>query len=198
MLKFSDLPDYILAILYKLRIKSGPNKYSINDIVKFLGFELDTSELQEIGKYLEAKGFVELEFIYGDILAQIKPQGMMEYESKSDNVKYLPTFQEFLGEREKLNKIEDVVGILNSSTVEKSKKAVFEEIDRIKKEVDNIYPDHSDLDADLEIIQMEIKKSKPDYNSLRIKISALEDLDYKLKTLLKGLKSMLNFVDFSY
>src|SRR5688572_16780642 len=92
-LKYATLIDYVLVLLNNLRIKK-PNTYvSLIQLLKVMDQNVSFSEIQELGKYLEAKAWAKIITPIGDVRAQITTNGIIYLEAKDE--KFFSAYEEF-------------------------------------------------------------------------------------------------------
>jgi hypothetical protein len=183
MLKYKDLYDYIISVLYSLKRKNQIGFFSLREIIINLDYPATPNEIFEIGKYLEAEGYVKADFRLGDVFVEITPQGIIYIENKEEN--FFPTFEEFLNQKSEKNQIEKIVSKLSSKSIHESKKPIIEKINLIIKYLGSVNAlKNSDLHIDAKILKLELEKEKPDKEIITIKIMNLETL--------KGLRQQAN------
>lgn len=175
MLKYKDLYDYIIGVLYSLKRKSQTGFFSLREIIENLDYPSTPNEIFEIGKYLEAEGYVKADFRLGDVFIEITPQGIVYIEDKEEN--FLPTFEEFLKQKNEQAQVDKVATKLSSKAIHDSKKPIIDKINAIIKYLGSVKAlKNSDIHIDAKILKLEIEKENPDKEVISIKIMNLETL----------------------
>lgn len=173
MLKYKDLYDYIVGVLYSLKKDKKTGYYSLREIVENLEQPSTPSEIFEIGKYLEAEGYVKADFRVGDVFIEITPQGIVYFEDKS--AEFITKFEEFVKQKNNQEKVDKVASKLSAESIQKSKKLVLEKIETIIKHLESAKEiNHPDVLIDAKILKLEIEKENPDNEVVTIKIMNLE------------------------
>lgn len=173
MLKYKDLYDYIIGVLYSLKKAKKTGYYSLREIVENLDQPSTPSEVFEIGKYLEAEGYVKADFRVGDVFIEITPQGVVYFEDK--NVEFITKFEEYVKQKNNQEKVDKVASKLSAESIQKSKKLALEKIDSIIRHLEASKGSmHSDILIDAKILKLEIEKENPDNEVVTIKIMNLE------------------------
>lgn len=175
MLKYKDLYDYIIGVLYSLKRKNQTGFFSLREIVENLDYPSTPNEIFEIGKYLEAEGYVKADFRLGDVFIEITPQGIVYIENKEET--FLPTFEEFIKQKNEQAQVDKIASKLSSKSIHDSKKPVIDKINVIIKYLGSVKAlKNSDLHIDAKILKLEIEKENPDKEVISIKIMNLENL----------------------
>lgn len=175
MLKYKDLYDYIIGVLYSLKRKGQTGFFSLREIVENLNYPSTPNEIFEIGKYLEAEGYIKGDFRLGDVFIEITPHGIVYIENKEDN--FLPTFEQYISSKNDQAHVDKVASKLSTQSIHDSKRPIIEKINGIIKYLASIKAlKNSDLHIDAKILKQEIEKDNPDKEVITIKISNLETL----------------------
>jgi hypothetical protein len=175
MLKYKDLYDYIIGVLYSLKLKKQTGFFSLREIVENLDYPSTPNEIFEIGKYLEAEGYVKADFRLGDVFIEITPQGIVYIENKDDT--FMLTVEEFLKEINDQDQVDKIASKLSTKSIHDSKKPIIEKINGIIKYLGSVKAlKNSDLHMDAKILKLEIEKENPDNEVISIKIMNLETL----------------------
>src|SRR6476660_213793 len=80
-IKYTERYDFIVGTLYTLKTKGKYGYFSLKQIIQALDFPYNFDEIFQIGKYLEARGFVNAIFIIGDVQIEITPSGIIYWET---------------------------------------------------------------------------------------------------------------------
>lgn len=175
MLKYKDLYDYIIGVLYSLKRKGQTGFFSLREIIENLAYPSTPNEIFEIGKYLEAEGYVKADFRLGDVFIEITPQGIVYIENKEEN--FLPTFEEFLKQKNEQAHVDKIASKLSTKAIHDSKKPIIEKTNAIVKYLASVKAlKNSDFHIDAKILKLEIEKENPDKEVITIKIMNLETL----------------------
>lgn len=175
MLKYKDLYDYVIGVLYSLKRKNNTGFFSLREIIENLAYPSTPNEIYEIGKYLEAEGYIKADYRLGDVFIEITPQGIVYIESKEEN--FLPTFEQYVIEKSNQDHVDKIASKLSNKSITDSKKPIIEKINLIIKYLSSIKAlKNSDLHIDAKILKLEIEKERPDREIISIKIMNLEQL----------------------
>jgi len=175
MLKYKDLYDYIIGVLYVLKRNSQTGFFSLREIVENLDYPSTPNEIFEIGKYLEAEGYVKADFRLGDVFIEITPQGIVYIENKEET--FLPTLEVYFKQKNEQAQVDKVASKLSTTSIHDSKKPIIEKINVIIKYLSSVKAlKNSDLHIDAKILKLEIEKENPDKEVITIKIMNLETL----------------------
>lgn len=175
MLKYKDLYDYILGVLYSLKRKNQTGFFSLKDIIQNLDYPATPNEIVDIGKYLEAEGYIKSDFRLGDVFVEITPQGIIYIENKEET--FLPTFEEFVKQKNEQAHVDKIASKLSTTSIHESKRPIIEKINAIIKYLGSVKAlKNSDQHIDAKILKLEIEKENPDKEVISIKILNLEQL----------------------
>lgn len=172
MLKYIDLYDYILGVLYSLKRKNENGFFSLSEIVSNLDYPATDNEIIDIGKYLEAEGFVKAEFQLGDVFLEITPRGIIHIETKE--AQFLPDFEAFIEKKKLEKKFEHIASKMTKKSIDKSRKPIIERVNQVISYLNEqkAYK-HSDGHSDAKILKLELQKIQPDREVLMIKLENL-------------------------
>ena len=175
MIKYKDLYDYIVGFLYALKRKNQTGFFSLKDIIINLDYSSTPNEIIEIGKYLEAEGYVKADFRLGNVFVEITPQGIVYIENKEAN--FLATFDQYLEQKKNQTQVDKVASKLSLKSIQDSKVPIIEKINSIIKYLSSVkILKDSDILMDAKILKLEIEKENPDKEIISIKILNLEHL----------------------
>ena len=175
MLKYKDLYDYIVGVLYSLKRKNHTGYFSLRDIIINLDYPSTPNEIVEIGKYLEAVGYVKADFRLGDVFVEITPRGIVYIENKEAD--FLPTFEQYLEQKNGQAQVDKVASKLSNKSIHNSKLPIIAKINVIINYLGSVKVlKNSDLHMDAKILKLEIEKENPDKEIISIKIFNLEQL----------------------
>ncbi|TDX02191.1 hypothetical protein [Dinghuibacter silviterrae] len=191
MLKYKELYDYIVSVLYELKRKGQTGFFSLSEIVDNLNYPATPSDIYDIGKYLEAEGYAKANFNLGDAYVEITPQGIVYIENKEES--FLPTFEEFLQKKAKHAEIGKVASKLSDKSLVKSRKPIVEKISNIVQYLNShaVYR-NSDFHKDAKILKLEIEKINPDKEVVIMKLINLE----QLSTIKQQTNEVRDFIDY--
>jgi Mn-dependent DtxR family transcriptional regulator len=175
MLKYKELYDYILGVLYSLKRKKESGFFSLKDIIESLGYNSSPSEVFEIAKYLEAEGYVKISSSLGDVFVEITPNGIVYIEEKDEN--FMSTFEEFLKKQQLERNFDRIASRLSKSKIQQSRKTIIDKVDQLIKYLNahKIFK-KSDIFTDMKILKLELQKTDPDKEVVSIKVAKLETL----------------------
>ncbi len=185
-LKYSTLIDYVLATLKQVR-EERPNKYlSLIRLLEIFQYQSSISDIQELGRYLEAKGWAKLLILIGDVRVQITTRGVLYVEEKDNGF-----FEEFAKFRQQIREeTPDDDRILKLFNEDEDPK--YRILELLRKVIEDIRRkgDSPDLVKDAEIISLEIQKTTPDLKIVGSKLDTLTSLSY-LSSQVQELKDFL-------
>lgn len=176
-----ELNNQIIAYLYAIDKKTKSNmsqSFSLRGIIQSLGETINAEKLRDTARYLDAKGYMNANYILGDILVSITTNGIIYVEEQLDEVvtRIEPTIENQVKKQE----------------VDELRKPVFALLSSLKKSVSQRYGKKTDLTKDIDIIKLELEKFEPDTEVLNLKTNQLERMVHDDYT--RELKYMLNLV----
>jgi hypothetical protein len=185
-IKYTELLDYILALLKMIR-KSNPDDYvSLTSILKMFQRKMSFNELVEIGKYFDARGWARAVFILGDVKLQILTAGLVHLEENGPM--FDADFTSFLSSLSEGRDSNMFVEITKGEEDPKNK--ILSLIDELVKKIRDKEGAGVDIIKDLEIIKFELTKLYPDFKLIEIKLDRLSNIPYIL-TEIQRLKDYL-------
>ncbi|MCP4353328.1 MAG: hypothetical protein GY795_48375 [Desulfobacterales bacterium] len=170
-INYRELLDIILHILYRLKFEHKKKSYhSLSDIINGLDYPLDITDIYEVGKYLEAQGFIKAEFEFGDVFAEITSSGMIyvEEELQFDGKLKNET------KADRLSKIIDSVSQYDEDYILEFRKPLINEINEMKNILKKRRQGSSDIGKDIDILKIEMEKNNPEMDILEIKLNNIE------------------------
>jgi len=169
-LNYRELLDIILHILYRLKFEREKSYHSLSDIINGLDYPLDITDIYEIGKYLEAQGFIKAEFEFGDVFAEITSYGMIyvEEELQFDGKLKNET------KADRLSKIINSVSQYDEDYILEFRKPLINEINKMKNILKKRRRGSSDIGKDIDILKIEVEKNNPEMDVLEIKLNNIE------------------------
>ena len=189
MLKYKEMYDYVLGILYTLKRKKQYGYFSLNDIISHLDTISKHSEIYKIAKYLEAEGYVKTSTSPGDVFVEITPSGIIYIEEKDEN--FMSSFESFLEKQELKQQIEKIASKISNTKIKESRKPIIDKINQIQKYLNS----HKilkkfDVYTDVKILKFELQKKNPDKEVISIKLSNMGEIS-ELKNQSSELKEYL-------
>ncbi len=160
-MKFRELLDKIVFILYKLKSERGTDYYNLNKITEMTGYHSDLSETINIAKYLEAKGYIKIIAEFGTMFAKITHAGSVYVE---DNNLYAE-IENFDYNAVPIYKQDDYLQI---------RKPILDIIKKMKKLVLKNKKIKSDAAKDIYILQLELSRADPNMEIIELKLRDLE------------------------
>ena len=177
-LKYSDTVDYALNTLRFIREKAGisGNRYlSLYDVIDFLRFNFSYSQIIEIGKYLETRGWAKILYLIGDIKAQITASGIVHLESKGNE--FEAQYEEYI--RHEVGKNNTQLDFLVFGDGNRdSKQRVYSHIEEILAKIAKKEGRETDSYNDIEIVKLEVQKNNPDLRLIEMKLNQLNNISY--------------------
>ena len=173
-IKYTTLIDFVLVLLRNLR-KARPNTYtSLVQLLKVMGQGVSFSEVQELAKYLEAKGWAKIIKPLGDIRAKIKTSGIVYIEEKpaAFNDEY-EAFKKVVTE----GKVEKDLTVKLYEEQDDPKQFLFSLIDKLKAKIIESSGEN-DFSKDVDIIKLEMSKLTPDFRLIEVKLNGLINLNF--------------------
>ncbi len=176
--KYSKSLDMALRVLYNLKSDKGDNYYNLNQIIHNLDPAFSRSDMLEIGKYLEAQGYIKAEFKFGEVFANITSSGMVHIE---DNP-----------QEKDLSNLSGKVSSYDEQSEEELKKPIFALLDKMESILKKKRLNSTDIGRNLSIIRIELERENPDIDIIDIKIKSLED-KYFLRKYAQLIKEIFDF-----
>lgn len=189
-LKYTTLLDYIIKILKMVKV-SSPNSYvSLVSLLKYFSYNASIGEIQEIGKYLEARGWAKIVFLLGDVRAQITTAGLVYMEEK-ENEQFNREFLDFFADAIKgKDPKEAIIQIFSEQESGDPKKNILELLEKVEDKIKERQGD-IDLLKDVQVIKLELSKVTPDFKLIEIKLNGLTQLAF-VSSEIQELKDYLN------
>jgi len=173
-LKYSALIDYVLMTLNYVR-RHRPQAYiSLPLLMEIFEHNASFSEIVELGKYLEARGWAKAIYPLGDVRVQITTSGVLYLEDKEPGL--IEEYEKFRDEKNSKSPDGEIYIKLYKED-DNPKERLLILIEKIKDKI--IKRDgNNDLVNDLEIIRLELTKITPDFNLIESKLNTLSQLSY--------------------
>ncbi len=163
-MSYRELLDIVLNLLYKLKFQRGGRFYSVSDIVNSLNYPLDLTDIIEVGKYLEAQGYIKAEYVFGDVFAGITSSGIVHIEERLEET---PKTDEFSNLIEKISEYDE-------NSILRFRKPLYRLIDKMKTILKNKKRGKTDVGKDVDILKLELTKINPDMEIIEQKILNIE------------------------
>ncbi|HAO20520.1 MAG TPA: hypothetical protein DCQ37_08675 [Desulfobacteraceae bacterium] len=160
-MKYMELLDNVIFILYELKKTKGINWYCLNNIVELLNYDSKISEVNEIAKYLEAQGYLELMSEFGMIFVQITSAGLV-YVEKNQIQRDLKDIDL------------DKVNIYNEDDYFLFRKPLLDIVKKMKSILTKNKKGKADIGKDVEILKLEISKINPNKEIIELKLYDLK------------------------
>ena len=191
MLKYKELLDYIVGILYELKLKQKQTGFfNIKPILASLKYPASVSDEQEIAKYLEAKGYVKGLYHLGGVSIEITPRGIIYIEE--ENLEILQKLDGYISDIEAKAISEEELSNPSPEQIVKVRKHIFELLDKTLEKVKiDFGPKGYDLEKDLSILKIELEKRNPDTEIIGSKLNTLSSID-SIRSFYKELVGTLN------
>ncbi len=165
-MKFRELLDKVVLVLYELKSERGMGYYNLNKIIEKIGYPSDLSEMNKLAKYLEAKGYIKIKPEFGTIFAKITHAGLVYVEDNNLT----------------LNKLEihfnvDDAPIYNEDEVDylKFRQPLLDIIKRMKNLLTKNKKGKTDVGKDVDILKLEMSKINPNNEIIEFKLRDLEN-----------------------
>jgi hypothetical protein len=170
-LRFVQLYDHVVGTLYHLKLKNRHGFFSLKKIlIDILEYPATADDVFQIGKYVEAKGFVKALFYLGDVLVEITPVGVIHWERD-------PNIATSFHSEISIQKIEDQSTHLQmESDTLAIRGEIFEKVNAILGFTDRIKDQDPDIHLDARIIDLEFHKIKPNHELLLNKLFSIDRL----------------------
>ncbi|MDM8523319.1 hypothetical protein QUF80_08105 [Desulfococcaceae bacterium HSG8] len=197
MLKYRELYDYILGVLYILKRQKQYGFFSLKDIVGNLGARSVSRELYGIAKYLEAEGYVNTLPSLGDVFVEITPSGIIYIEEKDEN--FIQIFEKFIEQQKSELQFEKIASGLSKTKTEASRKPIIAKVSHIISYLNsNKILKKSDINADVKILKLELQKTDPDKEVISIKLSKMAELSELRNQSLELREYLDGYIDTAY
>ncbi|PIX32813.1 MAG: hypothetical protein COZ21_05065 [Bacteroidetes bacterium CG_4_10_14_3_um_filter_31_20] len=175
-IKYTDLLDYILLVLKIVRDRKPKFFVSLVSLMRVFNYNTSFGEIQEIGKYLETRGWINAIFILGDVRIQLTTSGVIYIEEKHIEIK--EKYDKFIIEfRKEKTEEQLLVDVFSEQDTNEAKKPIFELIEKalVKMKEKGI---DLDFTKDLEVIKVEVSKNFPDLRLIGIKLNRLASIPF--------------------
>lgn len=174
-IKYSQILNYILLTLFDIR-KNGSNIFvSLPSLLNILEYSAHFGEAIEIAEYLETRDYIKTEYVIGDILMQITPNGMLYIEDlETSFIEKYKNYMDILGKKKEIN-------LRSYIPVQNPKSSVLELVEKMLTKVKKTNSQEKDLLYDLEIIKLELSKSRPDIRIIETKTDELTHHTYLIE-----------------
>lgn len=174
-IKYTRLLDYILEILKSAKT-NFPNSYvSLVSILKYFNQNLSIGDIQEIGRYLETRGWAKVVYFLGDVRAQITTTGLVNIEDK-ETEDFKKEFSEFLNEvtkdRDQNNLL---IQIFHEQDTTDPKNKIVDLLNKVEKKIKDALGE-IDLLKDVQVVKLELSKVTPDLKLIELKLNNLRNL----------------------
>lgn len=179
-MKYKEMLDNVLIVLYILKNKHSKDFFSLNQIIKNLNYKGSQSDIYNIGKYLEADGSVRVFSTVGDMFLDLTAHGIVYVEENFD-----------INHIAKLETIATTISKFDEKAVEDARKPIYEMIDKLKGKFKSKNKETDDAKTDIAIMKLELKKVEPSKGVLLLKIHDLEKFNHIHYELVE-LKSLLD------
>jgi len=186
-IKYRTLVDYILELLKEIRHQHTGKFLSLSSILDYFDYKMPYSDVIELGKYLETRGWAKVVYVLGDVMVQITTPGILYIEDKSKEF-----YQEYLDFAVELKKLGKSSVTAFEDDLINPKQKVITLIERISKKIKEKQGLETDLDKDLEIIKIEVQKTVPDIKLIEEKLNQFNNLPYLLDDI-QELKDYISF-----
>ena len=189
MPKYKDILNYVLGMLYTLKIQGYTKLYNLGDILASLKYPVNMFDLQQIARYLEAQGYIRAMYKLGAIFVRITPMGMMYIE---DNKEIFYQFKKYFEDVRNIDveiSINETDNLIIAKTereirnptpeeIKKDRKNIFNKIDEIIALIRNSWGVKGyDLEIDIIILKAELEKINPDKEIIGNKLSTIGNID---------------------
>ncbi len=175
-LKYRDILNIVLGYLYFQKFDGNTGFFSLTTVLTAIEYPSSKEEVNDIGKYLEAKDYIKALFQIDDVYIQIITQGII--------------YAEGLIERNEIKEgyIKDIIKIVKQRSqskseiegpdkeqIKKKRKYLFTTLNSMKKKLgSSVSPELYDLKLDIDIIKLELQKISPDRDVIRQKMMKLD------------------------
>ena len=184
-LKYTELLDYILKALKEIKPQTQDKFVSLVSFLKIFKYPFNYSDVPEIAKYLEARGFIKALPVIGDVRVQITTSGLVYVENKETiEPDFVVKYEAFVKMLRDENDGKTLMVRLSDENYN-PKKTIGLILDAIVTKIEGDYK----LDA--EVIRLELSKSNPDLKLIEFKINNLEQ-NQSIKEEVNALRNHFN------
>lgn len=180
-MQYTELLDKVLGILYLLKIENKKTGYySLKEIISsVLKYPSSPYDIREIGKYLEAQGFVKAIYNFQGVYGEITTSGIVYIERKGEEfINELKKYIDKVDNLEKSAKGEHDITNPTLESVKKEREPIYDMLNKLKDIVtEKIQPNNYDILKDIEILQSELEKLNPDKEIVGNKLNAISSID---------------------
>jgi len=191
MLKYRQLLDYFLGLLYQLKQEGKSGFFETNKIIKLFGYPASPGDIFEMVKYLEAQGFIKALYYLGGTSIQITAREILYIEEQKPEI--IDDINIYLEQVKDKSKTQEEIINKSPEQMAEERKIIFEKLDQIINEIKkNLGPKGHDLIKDAEVLKAELHKMMPDLDLIGNKLNILGSIDF-IRTINKELTTLLNF-----
>jgi len=175
-LKYRDILNIVLGYLYFQKFDGNTGFFSLTGILTAIEYPSSKEEVNDIGKYLEAKDYIKALFQIDDVYIQIIIQGIVYAEGlierneiKEDYIKNI------IKAVEQKAQSESEIERPDKEQIKERRRYLFNMLSRMKKKLgSSVSPEMYDLKLDIDIIKLELQKISPDRDIIKQKMTKLD------------------------
>ncbi len=175
-LKYRDILNIVLGYLYFQKFDGNTGFFSLTGILTAIEYPSSKEEVNDIGKYLEAKDYIKALFQIDDVYIQIIIQGIVYAEGlierneiKEDYIKNI------IKTVEQKAQSESEIERPDKEQIKERRRYLFNMLSRMKKKLgSSVSPEMYDLKLDIDIIKLELQKISPDRDIIKQKMTKLD------------------------
>ncbi len=175
-LKYRDILNIVLGYLYFQKFDGNTGFFALTTILTAIGYPSSKEEVNDIGKYLEAKDHVKSLFQIDDVHIQIMTQGIIYVEGliERDEIQegHIRNIIKLVRqEAQSENEIERP----NKKQIQEKRKNLFQTLSNMKRKLGSPASSETyDLKLDIDIIKLELQKTSPDRDVIKQKMMRLD------------------------
>ncbi len=192
-LKYKEVLNIVLGYLYFQKFDGNIGFFGLTNILSAIKYPCTKEEINEIGRYLEAKDYIKVIFQIDDVYVKIMTQGIIFVEGliERNEIKeeYIKDIMKVVKQKaQSENEIERP----NREQIKARRKDILKTLSHMKRKLGNAAnPQIYDLRIDLDIIKLELEKLDPDKDIIKQKIMKL-DYNPRIREDINGLFNELN------
>jgi len=175
-LKYKEALNIVLGYLYFQKFDGNTGFFGLTIILSAIKYPSTKEEINEIGRYLEAKDYIKVIFQIDDVYVKIITQGIIFVEGliEKNEIKeeYIKDIIKIVKQK---SQSENEIERPNKEQIKARRKDILKTLSHMKRKLGNsANPQIYDLRIDIDIIKLELEKLSPDKDILKQKIMKLD------------------------
>ncbi len=190
---YRDTLKIVLGHLYFQKFDGNTGFFGLTDILTAIGYPTAKEELNNIGKYLEAKDYIKAIFQIDDVYVQIITQGILYVEELLEKNEINEIIIKEMNKKIKQSaQLASEIERPSIGQIKARRKQLLNMLTNIKRKLgSSINLENYDLKKDVDIIKLELEKLNPDKDIIRQKMMRF-DYNERIRSEINVLYENLN------